>query len=105
MSEDPLATLPVFKTLQQNHPNRFDGKVALVIGGASGIGAATCRRLVAEGATVVIGDLMGYAAAALADQLGPAASSRQGDLGDIDSMKALVEETIGRHGVLISAES
>ncbi len=46
------------------------GAVALVTGGASGIGAAACRRLASAGAKVVVADLDGDAAAALADEVG-----------------------------------
>jgi len=48
---------------------RVDGKVALISGGARNIGGASARMLVAEGAKVVIGDLLDEEGAALADEL------------------------------------
>jgi 2-hydroxycyclohexanecarboxyl-CoA dehydrogenase len=49
---------------------RFEGKVALVTGGAGGIGSATASRLAAEGARVAVCDLDGAAAGELAADLG-----------------------------------
>ena len=52
---------------------RLTDKVAVVTGGASGIGEATVRKFVAEGAKVVIGDLNKERGQALAEELGEAA--------------------------------
>ena len=49
--------------------NGFSGKVALVTGGASGIGAEICRRLAAEGANVVVADQEVSGAMVLADEI------------------------------------
>jgi 3alpha(or 20beta)-hydroxysteroid dehydrogenase len=48
---------------------RVDGKVALISGGAQGMGAADARALVAEGAKVVIGDILDDKGKALADEI------------------------------------
>lgn len=53
---------------------RFDGRVVLISGGARGQGAAEARMLVAEGARVVIGDVLEAEGAALARDLGDAAA-------------------------------
>lgn len=82
------------------HPDRFKGKVAIVTGGASGIGEATCRRLVAEGATVVIGDIDADRAERLASRLGSHASAVPFDAVDVVSIERLVKGTIERHGRL-----
>jgi NAD(P)-dependent dehydrogenase (short-subunit alcohol dehydrogenase family) len=51
-------------------PGRIEGKVAVITGGCSGIGEATVRRFVAEGAKVVIGDIADDLGASLAAELG-----------------------------------
>src|SRR5215212_3606253 len=79
---------------------RLEGKVAIVTGGASGIGAATCRRLVEEGAKVAIADLDALRAHELAKELGDAAVAVLFDAGDVASVEALVAATVARFGRL-----
>ena len=49
---------------------RMQGKIAIVTGGARGMGAATARKFVEEGATVVIADMLEAEGNALATELG-----------------------------------
>ncbi len=67
------------------------GSVALVTGGASGLGAATATRFAREGAAVVVVDLPDSPGAALADGLGPAARFVAADVRDEDQVRAAVE--------------
>ncbi len=76
-----------------------EGRAALVTGGASGIGAAVARRLAAEGAAVLIGDLNEEGAAEVAAEVG--GESVHLDVTDPDSARAAVEAA-GKLDVLIN---
>ncbi|CDO86275.1 oxidoreductase [Mycobacterium triplex] len=76
-------------------------KTFLVAGGATGIGAATAKRLAAEGARVVIGDINIAGATAAAEQItdsGGQAIAVQFDLADAGSVQDLVDRTIREFG-------
>jgi NAD(P)-dependent dehydrogenase (short-subunit alcohol dehydrogenase family) len=76
---------------------RFKDRVAVVTGGAGGTGAATCRRLAAEGARVVVVDVSDDAAGALADELGGlAVRADVTSPEDNERMYALAVERFGR---------
>src|SRR5262249_25381238 len=79
---------------------RLDGKVAIVTGGASGIGAATCRRFAAEGARVVVADLNDDAGTSLARELGSNAAFRHTDVGRLADGEAVVALAVDRVGGL-----
>jgi NAD(P)-dependent dehydrogenase (short-subunit alcohol dehydrogenase family) len=80
--------------------NRLAGKVAIITGGAGGIGSASAARFIAEGAKVVIADLFLDRAKSVAERLGDNAVPIFYDAGDETSMKAAIDETIGRFGRL-----
>lgn len=68
-----------------------DSTVALVTGGASGLGGATTRRLVADGAKVVIADLPGSPGADLAAELGAGVRFVPADVRDEAQVQAAVD--------------
>ena len=80
--------------------NRFENRVALVTGGASGIGAASVRRLVAEGAQVMIADLDGEGAEQLASEIGAMTDTFEVDVADSSAVDEMVKATVKRFGRL-----
>jgi 3(or 17)beta-hydroxysteroid dehydrogenase len=79
---------------------RVAGKVAIVTGGASGIGAATVRALVAEGATAVVADVDREGGEKLAKELGGAALFARHDVSDEAAWVRLIADTEARFGKL-----
>ena len=79
---------------------RFDGRVAVITGGASGIGAAAARRLANEGAQVLLADVNEEGGSALAKEIGECAAFRRTDVRDEDEVAALVAEALERFGRL-----
>lgn len=71
----------------------LDDKVAIVTGGARGMGEGEVRRLVAEGAKVVIADVLDTEGQALADELGDATVFVHLDVSDAGSWAAAIEAT------------
>jgi len=87
-------------TNELDQPYRLDGKIALVTGGASGIGAATCRELVRAGSEVIIADVNLKAAKAFAEELGGARAVEM-DVTDSKSIAKAAKE-VAKLDVLVN---
>jgi NAD(P)-dependent dehydrogenase (short-subunit alcohol dehydrogenase family) len=81
-------------------PGRLAGKIAVITGGASGIGLAAARRFVADGASVVIGDRNQRALDVAQSDLGDAVSTVCGDVTVEADVESLVAAAVERHGRL-----
>lgn len=79
---------------------RVAGKVALISGGSRGIGAASARALVAEGASVVIGDILDEEGSALVKELGDAARYVHLDVTQPGDWAAAVQTAVTEFGKL-----
>lgn len=78
----------------------YHGKVALVTGGASGIGRALSAALAARGATVIVADRQIAAAQAVAADIGGGASAIACDLADPAAPAALIRDAHDRAGAI-----
>jgi NAD(P)-dependent dehydrogenase (short-subunit alcohol dehydrogenase family) len=80
--------------------NELAGKVAIVTGGASGLGYATVEKFVAEGARVLIADLDEEHGAELAERCGENAKFRRVDVADAQQVSDLVATAVDEFGEL-----
>ncbi len=76
----------------------LEGRIAVITGGARGIGRAMAERMVASGAGVALWDQDGAAAQEAAQALGDRASAFAVDVTRADSIKAALDATLARHG-------
>jgi NAD(P)-dependent dehydrogenase (short-subunit alcohol dehydrogenase family) len=78
---------------------RFDGKTAVVTGGAHGMGRATALAFLREGASVVVGDVDEAAGEALVSQAGAKLVSQRCDMSvesDVEALVSTAEDRFGR---------
>jgi len=80
--------------------SRLTGRVAVITGGASGLGEATVRLFAEEGARVVISDVQDEAGKRLAEELGDSACYRRTDVSREEDIAAAVDEAVSSWGRL-----
>jgi pyridoxal 4-dehydrogenase len=76
----------------------FDGRTVIVTGAAQGIGTAVAEQLAVAGATVVVADMNGLGAQAVAERLGNGSFGLATDVGEPDEVAALHAEVVARTG-------
>ena len=82
-------------------PNfRLDGEVVVVTGGGSGIGRAAAHGFASAGAKVVVIDVDGSRANAVADEIGDAAFALQADVSEEESIEAAIDKALQKHGAI-----
>jgi meso-butanediol dehydrogenase/(S,S)-butanediol dehydrogenase/diacetyl reductase len=82
---------------------RLQGKVALITGAASGIGAATARRFASEGARLMLGDMSDAGGAAIVEELRAAEAEvefQHVDVSELAQVEALTQAAVDRYGRL-----
>lgn len=77
---------------------RLKDKVTLITGGAAGIGKATAKRFLEEGARVAICDVDQKAGEATVQKLGPEIGFHQVDVADRQAVQAWVDDVLAKHG-------
>ncbi len=87
-------------SIQHSLPQRFEGRVALVTGGASGIGQAVVQRLVSEGAQVIVWDVDDARLQACARSLGSRVLAQRVDVTDESQIAQAMKQAVAHMGHL-----